>query len=120
MISTAASYVFMTLQYQIKELQALGPAFSTKYYFSLITLAAIVLLVAIFRAKNGCDTGPVIIFSILFGLIVGSFLVFQNYKIFGDNGAQAINLLGIPLLKNRTVDGQRLYICPTKTTDTTA
>jgi glucan phosphoethanolaminetransferase (alkaline phosphatase superfamily) len=113
MISAAASYVFNTLQYQAKELQALGPAFATKYYFSLITLAALVIVVSLFRAKYNCDTGPVVIFSILFGLIVGSFLVFQNNRIFGENGPYAINLLGIPILKNRTATGQKLYICPT-------
>jgi hypothetical protein len=114
MISVASAYVFNTLQYQAKELQALGPAYSSKYYLSMIALTLLIILISLFRLWSQCDTPAIVIFSVLFGFIIGSFLVFQNYNLFGESGAHAINLLGIPILRNRTATGQRLYICPTK------
>ena len=43
------------------------------------------------------------------GLVVGFLLVRQNISLLGPT---SINLLGIPLLRNRTADGKKLYVCP--------
>ena len=47
--------------------------------------------------------------------IVGGLIVFQNNQLFGRD---AINLTGIPLLKERARDGRPLYVCPQKTSET--
>ena len=111
MFSVAAAYVFSTLNYQAKELEALGPAFSSRYYFSVIFLLSLLLMLSLFRLSFACDSFGVILATIPIGLVVGITLVMQNKLLFG---AQSINLLGIPLLKNRTVAGKKLYVCPTQ------
>jgi hypothetical protein len=109
MISVAAAYIFTTLNKQSKELQALGPAYSSRYYSSAIFLLMIVALFIIFRLFFQCDGFGVLIMSMVIGLSVGTILVQQNERLFG---AQSINLIGIPLLRNRTADGKKLYVCP--------
>jgi hypothetical protein len=108
MLTTAASYIFTTLNYQAKELQALGPAFSSRYYMSMILLSTLLFIFICFRAAFGCDSFGVLCLTLPMGLILGNLLVQQNTKLMGE---QSINLLGIPLLRNRAANGQTLYVC---------
>jgi hypothetical protein len=109
MLSVASAYIFTTLNKQSKELQALGPAYSSRYYSSAIFLLMIVALFIVFRLFFQCDGFGVLIMSMVIGILVGTVLVQQNERLFG---AQSINLIGIPLLRNRTADGKKLYVCP--------
>lgn len=109
MLSVASAYVFNTLSNQSKELEALGPAFSTRYYVSITFLLALVSLVGSFRFMYGCEEYYNIIGSSILGLIIGTLLVMQNKRLFGDS---SINLLGIPYLRNRSAGGKKLYVCP--------
>lgn len=110
MLSTASSYVFTTLSKQTKELEALGPAYSSRYYASAFFLLVLICLFMVFRISLNCESIGVLVISSILGLILGYFLVEQNLRLFGP---QAINLVGIPLLRNRTADGKKLYVCPT-------
>ena len=109
MLSVASAYIFTTLNKQTKELQALGPAYSSRYYSSAIFLLMILLLFVVFRLYFECDGFGVLILSMVIGLFVGTVLVEQNVRLFGQ---QSINLIGIPLLRNRTADGKKIYVCP--------
>jgi hypothetical protein len=109
MLSVASAYIFTTLNQQAKELQALGPAYSSRYYSSVIFLLMIIFLFIVFRLTYQCDGFGVLILSMVIGLIIGSLLVIQNTRLFGP---QSVNLIGIPLLRNRTADGKKLYVCP--------
>jgi hypothetical protein len=111
MLSAACSYIFTTLQKQKKELEALGPAYATRYYTSAFFLLLIIGIFIAFRSSIGCDTMANLILSSALGLILGSLLVWQNLRLFGP---QSINLIGIPLLRNRTSNGSNLYVCPTQ------
>lgn len=109
LLTTAASYIFTTLNAQSKELEALGPAYSSRYYVSAILLFLLIGIFACFRFSYSCESFPNIIVSIVIGLIIGALLVKQNMKFFGPT---SVNLLGIPLLSNRTANGKKLYVCP--------
>jgi len=111
MLSSASAYIFTTLQKQKQELEALGPAYATRYYVSAFFLLMIICVFIAFRFSLGCESIPMLILSSVLGLITGTLLVIQNVRLFG---AQSINLIGIPLLSNRTVSGSNLYVCPTK------
>jgi len=108
-ITTAASYIFTTLNTQSKELEALGPTYSSRYYVSAILLFVMIGIYATFRMLFSCDTFGNIIMTIPIGLIVGALLVKQNVQLFGQS---SVNLLGIPLLRNRAANGKKLYVCP--------
>jgi hypothetical protein len=109
MLSTASSYIFTTLNYQTKELAALGPSYSSRYYISAMFLLILVFLFFIFRLSFECDGFGVLIVSVAIGLFLGYLLVKQNNLLFGP---QSINLIGIPLLENRTATGKKMYVCP--------
>ena len=109
MLSTASSYIFTSLNYQTNELAALGPAYSSRYYISAIFLLLIITVFFIFRLAFDCDGFGVLIVSTAAGLFLGYMLVQQNVKLFGE---QSINLIGIPLLENRTATGKKIYVCP--------
>jgi len=114
MLSTAVAYFFSSLSNQSKELEHLGPAFSSRFYISLILSLIFIVSFMTFRLWFSCDSFGSSIFSVILGLILGYALVEQNRRLFGKDGEQSVNLLGIPLLSNRAANGRRLYICPTK------
>jgi hypothetical protein len=109
MLSTAAAYLFSSLSTLSKELEALGPAYSAKYYVSLIFLGLLLLLFTTFRLVYSCDTVGTLLTTLPLGIILGLLLVQQNSRLFGRD---AINLVGVPILRNRAANGQALYVCP--------
>lgn len=108
MISVAASYVFTSLSNQIKELEALGPDYSPRFYISIMALCALLFFLGCYRMFYNCESMLVVFASIALGLLVGTTLVTQNLKLFGPDST---NLSGIPLLRNKTATGEKMYIC---------
>jgi hypothetical protein len=109
-ICVAAAYIFSSLNAQSEQLQALGPAYSSRYYISLSLLSTLIILFALFRFTQSCDSLSVILGTIPIGLAVGAVLLLQNSRLFG---AESINLIGIPSLAGVTATGKSLYVCPT-------
>ena len=109
MLSVASAYLFSTLNTQSKELAALGPKYSSRFYTSMIFLTLLIFLFVCFRITYGCDSLAISMMSVPVGLFIGMLLVQQNTRLFG---AESINLLGIPLLNSRTANGNKIYICP--------
>ena len=108
-LSVASAYIFTTLNHQSKELQALGPSYASRYYSSIFFLFMIIFVFILFRLFFNCESFGVMFMSVIIGLVIGVLLVRQNVRLFGP---QSINLIGIPLLRNRTADGKKLYVCP--------
>jgi hypothetical protein len=109
MLTAASAYLFSTLNKLSKELEALGPAYSSRYYSSMIFLGLLSLVFFTFRMNYGCESFSVLVMTLVAGLLVGVGLVQQNSALFGQ---ESMNLIGIPLLRNRTASGQSIYICP--------
>ena len=111
-LSTAISYVVGSMFMQKQELEALGPAYASRFYIALFASFLLLVLVSFYRLANGCDTLGILVFTLLFGFLIGAILVYQNTYLFGRDST---NLTGVPLLRERTRDGKPLYICPQKT-----
>lgn len=109
MLSVASAYVFSTLNAQSKELAALGPAYSSRFYMSMIFLTVLLFLFVCFRITYSCDSFAVAAMSVPLGLFIGAMLVQQNIRLFG---LESVNLVGIPLLSSRTASGKSIYVCP--------
>ena len=97
-LSVAAAYIFSSLNAQSQELQALGTAYSSRYYISIIMLCTAILAFMLFRLYNGCDKFSVVISTVPIGLIIGALIYEQNRRLFGP---MMVNLLGIPLIANK-------------------
>lgn len=110
-LSTATAYIIGGLYTQKEELESLGPDYAARFYIGLIGSLFVLFTVMSYRIYNGCDGAGIIIMSLVFGIIAGSLLLYQNGYLFGRD---AVNLTGIPLLRSRTKDGKPLYICTTR------
>ena len=107
--TTACMYVLSCMQQFIPEMEGLGPGFSSRFYLGIILSSIVLAIVSIYRFITKCDTMGVILVSILSGFVLGLTLCYQNKTLFGK---EAINLMGIPVFINTTVDGKPIYICP--------
>lgn len=109
--SVATAYILNSLSSQRKELEILGQVYVTRFYLSLAMFSVFLFFLSSYHLYYGCETTPVIIFSMIAGLFVGSLIQMQNFTFFGPNST---NLLSIPLLKNKTATGEQIYICTTR------
>jgi hypothetical protein len=73
-----------------------------------MTLCALLFFLGCYRMFYNCESMMVVFASIALGLLVGTTLVTQNLKLFGPDST---NLSGIPLLRNKTATGEKMYIC---------
>ena len=111
MISMASAYILAVLNKFSKELEVLGETYSSRFYIATIALPLLIMAFSLFRIYFGCDSIGVILFSIVIGVLAGGLIVEQNYRLLGPD---SINIVGIPLLRSRTADGKKLYVCPTQ------
>ena len=108
-LAAASAYIFTSINRQSKELSALGPSYSSRYYISLIFLTVLLFLFVSFRIAYNCESFGITMMSVPIGLFIGVLLVQQNANLFG---AESVNLIGIPLLQSRTASGKKIYVCP--------
>lgn len=97
-LSVASAYIFSSLQAQSEELQALGTAYSSRYYISLTLLCTLILVFMLARLYNECDSFSSLIATVPIGLGIGALIFEQNRRLFGP---MMVNLLGIPLIANK-------------------
>jgi hypothetical protein len=107
-ISVAAAYLFSALSSQTPELEALGSAYSSRFYISVFALCILLFVIGSYRMYNECDGVGVVVMSVAVGLLLGTLLMNQNLAILGPD---SINLTGIPLLKSKTANGEHIYVC---------
>lgn len=107
-VSVAAAYIVASLYKFSKEMDVLGKEFSERFYISIISLPMLVTAISLYRLFFNCDDFSVILLSIVSGLVIGGLLVEMNHNLLG---MASINLIGIPILSERTADGKKLYVC---------
>ena len=110
-LSTACSYVLSSLYGLREELEGLGPEYSARFYFAIGASFLFLLMFTFYRLANSCETVGIATMSLLMGGFLGSLLVLQNWMLFGKD---SVNLIGVPLLRERTADKKPIYVCPQK------
>jgi hypothetical protein len=107
-VSFACSYL-LTSFYEIKdELDVLDSSFYKQYTYAFILLLSLPLFYAAIRVFLGCEFILFALTSVFIGAFVGVLIEYQNVQIFGRN---ATNFLGIPLLRNKSINNEPIYIC---------
>jgi hypothetical protein len=94
-----------------KELEELGkkePEWKARIPLGVVFSFLFMLLFSFWRYANGCESAPVILGSVFFGLLVGGLIYLLHVYLFGRD---AINFLGVPLLASRAALGRPLYAC---------
>jgi len=107
-VATAIGYIYSAISSEKNELNALGPEYSARFDISIFGSLLILFLFTIYRYSYNCDNPFVLIVTMPLGILIGCLLAYQNYSLLGP---ESVNLLGIPLLRNRAVTGETLYIC---------
>jgi len=107
-LSVATAYIVTTLFSLKTELETFGKNFVTRFYYSIIGLPLFILMFILFNMAYGCFSFPSIIVSVVLGLVTGILLCALHLNIFGK---EAINIIGIPLLYEKTAEGSPLYVC---------
>lgn len=107
-VSYACAYLATSLYMMRDELDILDISKLKQYYISIGSLFAVAFIYLMIRLMNECDTMGSTTSGFLFGGILGVVSVNIVIKLFDKD---ALNFLGIPLLRNKTNDGAPIYIC---------
>ncbi len=111
MMGLASAYLVFSMNILSKELEVLGKEYTDRYYISVAFLSVLTLFVGAYRLYYSCDSPGSVIISTALGAITAGLIVTQNTRLFGES---SLNLIGVPLLRQRTASGEKLYICPTQ------
>lgn len=98
-ISFAASYCIQSMFFFSKECSELGPSYSNRIYLSLLATGMFIVLYTLYLLINGCDGIFSLLATILLGLLIGYFICYQNYFLFGKG---SVDLIFVPILGKRT------------------
>lgn len=110
-LATASSYMISSLYSLKDELESLGPDYSARFYLALFATFFLLLTISFYRLYNGCEGMGIATLSLVMGGLLGVLLVTQNWYLFGKD---SVNMIGIPLLRERTADKKPIYVCPQK------
>jgi hypothetical protein len=107
-ITAIATYIGAAMTSLKTTLDAMGTEWSSRYTVAAILIPLFVVTFAAFQLMKGCDSMTDILIASVIGAIVGILFFTLHSALFG---AEAINLLGIPLLVDKEDEGKPLYVC---------
>lgn len=90
-----------------RELEAL-PQKRAGIYFGLIIMGLLSLLFVIYRIMSGCDSIISVVVAAFLGVAYGYYL---EQIIAYNSDRKLTNLMNVPILRDRAVDGKPIYVC---------
>ena len=90
-----------------KELTA-SPRRNVATIVGLVVLALVVLTCIAYRIVGGCDSLLASIIGLLVGAVYGIFMILGLSFI---SERRLTNILGLPLIRDKTTDGKPIYVC---------
>ena len=95
-----------------QELEA-SPKRNVATIVGLVVLSLVVVTCIVYRLVSGCDSFLATLVGLLVGLIIGVLIVgFLAW--FSDR--RLTNILALPLLRDKAIDGKPIYVCETNNT----
>ena len=110
-VSAVLGYIMMCMFNFNKELKELGhrePEWKTRIPLSVLFSSLLLCCYVVWRFMNSCDSLVNVLGSTILGLILGMVIFIFHLYLFGRF---SVNLLGIPILSDKSVDGKPLYVC---------
>ena len=107
-LAAIISYMTASIYEFSREIKSLG--YDVEARSMTATILSFFLLIAMlaFRYSYGCETFGPLFLSMLFGLVIGGFLMIQNKGLFGREG---VNLMNIPMIVSGNDTGKPMYVC---------
>lgn len=107
-LSAIASYFAMTIHYFSDTLRAMGSEWAARVTVAYIFTGLFVTSILGIRMLYGCESWTELILAVIFGALSAAFFFNINFAMFGPEG---INILGLPLLVDKSSQGNSIYIC---------
>ena len=110
-ISSTLGYIILSIFNFNKELKELGerePEWKTRIPLSVTFSLLLLYSYVIWRFMNSCDSLINVLGSTIIGLLVGMGIFLVHVYLFGRF---AVNLLGLPILADKSAEGKPLYVC---------
>lgn len=102
------TYIISSIQQFKKEITTLGGDVNMRTTIATSLSVFFILFMFIYRINYGCDSFGNIVLTMIFGLITGVALVYQNMALFGRDG---VNVLNLPLIITAAEAGKPMYVC---------
>lgn len=102
------SYMIGSVKQFEREIKVLGGDLTTRTTISIVLSAALAFVMLIFRYSFGCESFETLLMSLIFGLIAGLVIVYQNKTIFGRD---SLNILNLPMIQTAGESGKPMYVC---------
>ena len=102
------SYMIGSVKHFEREIKTLGGDLTTRTTVSVVLSAALAFVMLIFRYSYGCESFETLLMSLIFGLITGIVIVYQNKTIFGRD---SLNILNLPMIQTASESGKPMYVC---------
>jgi hypothetical protein len=103
-----SSYMIGSVKQFEREIKVLGGDLTTRTTISIVLSAALTFVMLIFRYSFGCESFETLLMSLIFGLIAGIVIVYQNKSIFGRD---SLNILNLPMIQTAGESGKPMYVC---------
>lgn len=107
-LSAIASYFIMTINYFSATLKAMGPDWAARVTVAYIFTALFTVGLIGIRLLYGCESWTELLIAMVAGILAAILFFNLNFSIFGPEG---INILGLPLLVDKSSQGNPIYIC---------
>ena len=105
---SVVAYIISSIQQFKKEISTLGGDVNMRTTIASSLSILFILFMFIYRINYGCDSFGNIVLTMIFGLITGVALVYQNMALFGRDG---VNILNLPLIITAAEAGKPMYVC---------
>ena len=102
------TYIISSIQQFKKEIATLGGDVNMRTTIASSLSVLFILFMFIYRINYGCDSFGNVILTMIFGVITGVVLVYQNMALFGRDG---VNVLNLPLIITAAETGKPMYVC---------
>jgi len=107
-IGALSTYMASTIGYFTDTLRAMGTEWQSRITVSYIFIALLLILFVLIHNLSGWESFGELLIALVCGVIVGILFFYINFLIFGPEG---INILGLPLLVDKSQTAAPIYVC---------
>lgn len=107
-LTAIMSYMVGSIKEFEKEIKSLGGDLQTRTTVSVVLGALLAFIMLAFRYSYGCESFGTLLISLIFGVVAGVILIYQNKALFGRSG---LNILNLPMILTMSESGRPMYVC---------
>ena len=107
-LTGVVSYMISSVREFSREMKSLGGDLQVRTVVGVILSSFLVFIIFGLRLTYGCESFGTLLLSIIFGIMFGIAIMYQNKVLFGRDG---LNILNIPMILTAAESGKPMYVC---------